>query len=90
MTIKPVMKRAICAKYLTESLQNMCATIENRKINVRYSARTINVDMSLYMRSKKSYDNLRSSGLIYMPYPSTLKKVTKYLKIYPEGDPNIY
>ena len=46
--------------------------------------------VSLYLCNKKSYDNLRESGLLCLPHPNTLKNITKNLKVEPGGDPSIY
>ena len=46
--------------------------------------------MSLYLRSKEGYDDMRDSGLICLPSPRTLSKKTSKCKLNPGGDPSIY
>ena len=82
-------ERIICAKYITETVDNMPTSIKTKR-QVKYSAHTINVAMSLFLRNKKSYDALRKSGLLCLQHPTTLKKITKYMKVLTGGDPTIY
>ena len=46
--------------------------------------------MSLYLRSRKCYDELHSSGLLSLPTPRHLRRIGKDLKIVEGGDPLLY
>ena len=61
--------------------------IENKKAS--YLSHNINVTMSLYLRSKKSYDDVCASVIVCLTHPNTLK-IIKDINIQPCGDPNIY
>ena len=82
-------KRIRCAKYLTETINNMFISIKAKK-NVTYLAHTINVAIFLFLRNKKSYDVFRESGLLCLTHPNTLQPILKDLKFLPGEDPNIY
>ena len=79
----------MCA-YLTKNLGTMATKLNSKKTKVQFSSHTINVAMSLLLRGKKSYDDLRDLGLLCLPQPSALKIITKNLKVLPGGDSSIY
>ena len=64
--------RVRCAEYLSEIIQNMLTQLNGNDNNMRYSAHTINVPLSLYLRNKKSYSDLRDSGLLVLHHPRLL------------------
>ena len=57
-------EREECATYINESLDNMQKKLVGENLRVRHSAHTINISLSLFLRSKHGYDDLRSYGLI--------------------------
>ena len=66
------------AEYLTETIRNISISFDISKKHVKFSSHTINMLMSLYLRSKKSYDDLCAAGLLCLPYPSILKNYKVY------------
>ena len=56
----------------------------------RFSAHTINIALSLFLRSKRGYEDLRASGLICLPSPQALSKRASKCKVQSGGDPSIY
>ena len=83
-------EREECASYICDSIENMRKKLEGKSSRVRHSAHTINISLSLFLRSKRGYDDLRSSGLICLPSPRLLASKTSHYKIRPGGDPSIY
>ena len=67
----------------------MVMQLNSGKKRLGFSAHTANIVLSLLLRNKKSYDDLRYSGLLRLPHPSTLKKITKDMNVLPGGDPSI-
>ena len=57
---------------------------------VRFSPHIINTAMSLYLRSRKCYEELNQSGLLCLPYPRHLRRISGSLKIAEGGDHMIY
>ena len=64
--------RSDCATHIYESIQNMKRKLCGKFSSVRFSTHTINVAMSLFLRSKKGYDDIRISGLLCLPSPRLL------------------
>ena len=64
--------------------------LEGRSHQVRHSAHTINILLSLFLGSKRGYDALQASGLIFLPSPRLLASKTSHCKIRSGGDPSIY
>ena len=85
-----VKDRHSCTEYRSETIEKISHQLNGKKPLCRCSAHTVNISMSLYLRSKKLYEDLRESGLLCLSHPSTLKKITKNLKVKPGGDPSIY
>ena len=56
-----------CANYIFESIEGFSKKLNGDKDGYRYSPHVINVAMTLFLRSKTSYDELRSSGLLNLP-----------------------
>ena len=83
-------EREECAEYLCENIVNMKKKLDGNPQGVRFSAHTINIAMSLYLRSKKGYDDMRDSGLLCLPSPQLLNKKTSKYRVNPGGDPSIY
>ena len=83
-------EREECASYICDSIENMRKKLEVKSLQVRHSAHTINISLSLFLRSKRGYDDLRSSGLICLPFPRLLASKISHYKIIPGGDPSIY
>ena len=46
--------------------------------------------MSLFLRNRSSYDELRKSGLLALPCPRLLRSINSELKLREGGDPLIY
>lgn len=55
-----------------------------------YSLYIVNTNLAMYIRSKKMYKAVGYVGLITLPHSSTLKKMTKEMKVELGLDPNIY
>ena len=83
-------ERRKCAGYITECIRNMSLHLNEKSKRCRYSPHIINVSIAMYLRSKKTYDDVRESGLIQLPHPSTLIKLTSPMKVKPGLDPNIH
>ena len=64
--------------------------LEGESHQVRHSAYTINISLSLFLRSKRGYDDLRVYGLICLPSPRLLASKTSHCKIRSSRDPSIY
>ena len=79
-----------CASILYDSLNNMSLKLQKKDKCCRYSPYVINVTMSLFLRNKKAYDDIRSSGLLCLPSPRKLNEISSNLKVYPGGDANVY
>ena len=54
-------ERIKCAKYLSESVQNMTLHFNEKSRQYRYSPHIINLSLVLCLRSKNSYDHLRGT-----------------------------
>ena len=65
-------EREECAAYISENIINMKKKLDGNSQGIRFSAHTINIAMSLYLRSKKGYDDMRDSGLLCLPSPQLL------------------
>ena len=83
-------ERKECTKYLCENIENMKHKLKGQGGLVRYSAHTVNIALSLFLRNKRGYDDLRSSGLLCLPSPQILSRKASKLKVRPGGDPSIY
>ena len=83
-------ERRKCAGYITECIRNMSLHLNEKSKRCRYSPHIINVSMAMYLRSKKTYDDVRESGLMQLPHPRTLVKLISPMKVKPGLDPNIY
>ena len=82
--------RHSCADYFSETIENMYHQLNGKKTLCRFLAHKINISMSLYLCRKRLYDNLIESGLLCLPHPNTLKKITKSSKVKLGSDPKIY
>ena len=76
--------------YIVESITNMGTKLKIGAKQCRFSPHVINTAMSLYLRNRKSYDELRHSGLLCLPDPRHLRRIGGDLKIAEGGDPMIY
>ena len=79
-----------CVNVLMEQIKNMSLQLNGNQKAVRYSPYIINIAMALFLRNRKSYDDLRASGLLCLPSPRTLSNITKVTKVEPGGDPKLY
>ena len=79
--IKDKEERGQCDKYLTGYIDNMSVQMNSGKKRLIFSAHTVNVSLSILLRNKNSYDDLRESGMLCLPHPSILKNRKRY-----EGD----
>ena len=68
----------------------MSNQLNGKKKQCRFSAHTVNISLSLYLRSKQVYDNLRDSSLLILSHPNILNNITTKLKIKAGGDPSVY
>ena len=57
-------ERMTYAKYLIDHIKNMLDILNRKKRNVKYSAYSISVARFTFLRNKKSYDELLTSGLL--------------------------
>ena len=73
-----------------EQIKNMSLQLNGNQKAVRYSPYIINIAMALFLRNRKSYDDLRASGLLCLPSPRSLSNITKVTKVEPGGDPKLY
>ena len=69
-------ERVKYSEYLTETIRNMALHVNEQSNRCRYSPHIINISLSLYLRSKKSYRELRESRLLKLPSPTTMKSIT--------------
>ena len=76
--------------YVLESINNMGKKLARQDSQCRYSPHVINTAMSLFLRNRNSYDELRNSGLLALPCPRVLRSLGKELKVGEGGDPLIY
>ena len=76
--------------YIMETITNMGLKLKTHHKQCRFSPHVINTAMSLYLRSRKSYEELRNSGLLCLPDPRHLRQIGGDLKIAEGGDPMIY
>ena len=83
-------EREECEVYISENIINMKKNLDGNPEGIRFSAHTINIVMSLFLRSKKGYDNMRDSGLLTLSSPQLLSRKISKCKVKPGGDPSIY
>ena len=83
-------ERNKCVSYISENIQNMKNKLDGKHGSNRFSAHTINIALSLFLRSKRGYEDLRASGLICLPSPQALSKRASKCKVQSGGDPSIY
>ena len=76
--------------YVCEGISNMQFKLTRRETQCRFAPHIVNTAMSLYLRSRKSYDELRSSGLLCLPDPRHLRRISGTMKVGEGGDPMIY
>lgn len=57
---------------------------------MRHSAHATNISLSLFLRSKRGYDNLQASWLFFIPSPRLLASKRSHCKVRPGGYPSIY
>ena len=76
--------------YVYEGISQMRKKLMKQDTQLRFSAHIINTAMSLYLRNRKSYDELRMSGLLCLPDPRHLRRISGKLKVSEGGDPMIY
>ena len=79
-----------CAIHITECIRNMSLHLNDKTSRCRYSSHLINISMSVYLKSKSSYDTLRQSGIIQLPHPKVLQRLSQPFKVTEEYDPNVY
>ena len=63
-----------CVSYLCDSIYNMRHEPNGNTKCVRFSVHTIHFAISLFLRSKQGYDDLRASGLICLPLSQIISK----------------
>ena len=63
-----------CGEHTTDNIENMSNMLDSDDKQYHYLAHVINTAMSLFLRSKKSYDELKKYGLVCLLHPSSLKK----------------
>ena len=83
-------ERNECVSYIYENIQNMKNKLDGKHGSNIFSAHTINIVLSLFLRSKRGYEDLRASGLICLPSPQALSKRASKCKVRSRGDPSIY
>jgi hypothetical protein len=57
------------------------AVVEGQKTQVRFLPRMLRLAMSLWMRSKSGYDDLREQSVAIMPSASLLKKIQQGMRV---------
>ena len=83
-------ERVKCATYLGETVRNMALHFNNKLMNTRYSSHIINLSVTLFLRSRSTYQAMRDSGVLKLHHPNTINKITHEMKIYPGYDPSVY
>ena len=76
--------------YVCEGIANMKRKLMKGGKCCRFSPHIINTAMSLYLRNRKSYEELKYSGLLCLPDPRHLRRISGSLKVVEGGDPMIY
>ena len=83
-------EREECAYYIRDNLKNVTTKLNGENRGIRYLSHTINVALSLFLRSKLGYDDVWASRLLFLPSPRLLASKTSKWKIRDNGDPSIY
>ena len=73
--------RKKCAEYITDSIKNMSLNFNDESKQCRYPPHIISIAISVYISSKKNYNDIRHSGLISLPNPKTLQRMTEPFKV---------
>ena len=76
------------AQYISESISNLMKQINGNESQTRYSSHAINLSMSLFLKNKSMYDELRDKKLMSLPSPRMLYKKQSILKPSPGVDPS--
>ena len=83
-------ERSDCVNHICESLKNMKHNLDGNNGAIRYSSCAMNIALSLYLKSKQGYDDLRASGLVCLPSPQKLNDRTQRLRVKDGGDHVVY
>ena len=67
----------------------MSLHLNDKSKRCRYSPYIMNMCLSLYNIGKSGYEELKDSGMISIPCPSTLKKLTELLRVKEGFDPKV-
>ena len=79
-------ERCKLVSYLTESIENLSRQVNGKSNRCRYSSHAVNLAMSLFLKSKSSYQLLRNEKLLSLPSAEVLKKKMSLLKSSPGLD----
>ena len=74
--------------YLTESIENLALQLNDKDRQCRYSSHAINMSMSLFLKNKSMYEEIRDSKGLSLPSRNTLMEKQSILKSSPGIDPN--
>ena len=74
--------------YLTESIENLALQLNDKDRQCRYSSHVINMSMSLYLKNKSMYEEIRDSKGMSLPSRNILHQKQSIFKSSPGIDPN--
>ena len=60
--------------FMMEYMNNMSLKLKDKSTQCRFSPEIVNISMSLYMRNKAAYSELRSCNIVPLPHQDKLKK----------------
>ena len=60
--------------HISESIKNISLKLQDKSSQCRFSTDIVNISMSLYMKSKAAYSELRSCNLLPLPSKEVLKR----------------
>ena len=73
--------------YLTDSITNLSLKLNGKGTQCRYSNHAINLSMSLFLKNKAMYKELRETNSMSLPSPDILYKKQSLLRPSPGVDP---
>ena len=79
-------ERKKLVSYLTESIDNLSLQLKGQRNRCRYSSHAVNLAMCLFLKSKSSYELLRTEKVMSLPSSMTLKKKLSLLRPSPGLD----
>ena len=62
-------------------MSNMSLKLNNKSTQCIFSADIVNISMSLYMRNKAAYSELRSCNLVPIPHQDMIKNICQFLSL---------